>query len=355
MLDSFTDAERLARQWQIDAEDITLIALNSCGLRSTLPVARARFRLRLDSRPDQQLYFILSLGRDKSPFELQGSEIKLNGVRIATVDALEDDDAVLGYWRNGKKVLTLNSNARSQCTGCVFCPNTMEAASDPRLAALDDLTTYFAAVVEDFDLPDMSGVDTVTICTGCFRYESLALQHLGKVREAMSSQACAGDIHFLSSVLTTDSGLDDAASLGPFHLTLTAECFGRRDLMLKESKARLSPDDMIDVLGRAKDRGLATDFTYIVGLDEPELAQRYLTRLAEVTTTFPRLQVYQSHNDFMDFFIADGARAIEYYLGMRRMIEDICGPTALRPRSWENYRPLWYFSFADEPLQSARI
>lgn len=355
MITDLDHATRLSRTWNINAEDILLIALNACGVRSRLPGNRMRFRLRLDSRPEEQFYLILSLGRKDSPFELDEHEIQLHGSRIASVDAVEDDDAVLGYWRNGHKVFTLNSNARSQCTGCVFCPNTLEAASDPRLDAVEDLEAYFAAVVADFGLGDMSGVETVTVCTGCFHYERLAIEHLRQVRTAMGAHGCAGTIHFLTSVLTTADGLDAAASIGPFHLTLTAECFSRRPVILKESKAELTPEAMVDLLGAAKQRGVTTDFTHIVGLDPPEVALRHLTALARVTTTFPRLQVYQSHNPFMDVFLADGARDIEFYLRMRKQIEELFGPTGLRPRSWENYRPLWYLTFADEPLTGTRI
>ncbi|MGC9667698.1 hypothetical protein ACNTMW_14220 [Planosporangium sp. 12N6] len=355
MINSLEQVSSLSREWGINEEDILLIALNSCGVRSRLDKARMRFRLRLDSRPDEQLYLILSLGRSGSPFELDEHRLCLNGRRIGVVDALEDDDAVLGYWRNGRKVLTLNSNARSQCTGCVFCPNTLEASSDPRLAALADLDAYLAAIVSDFDLRDLSEVETVTVCTGCFHYEHLAVDHLRQVRAAMAAHGCSGDIHFLSSVLTSREGLDKAAAIGPFHLTLTAECFSRRPLILKESKARLTPTQMVEVLATAKDRGIVTDFTYIVGLDSPEVAVEHLTRFVPVTTTFPRFQVYQPHNDLMDVFAADGAREIEYYLRMRRELERLFAPTGLRPRSWENYRPLWYFSFADEPLSGTRI
>lgn len=355
MLTDRAHADRMSKQWGIDADDVLLIALNSCGMRSTLEASRLRFRLRLDTHPDEQLYMILSLGRRDSPFELVGNDIHLNGSRIATVDAAEDDDAVLGYWRNGRKVLTLNSNARSQCTGCVFCPNTLEESSDPRLSALDDLDSYFAAITDDFSLGDMSGVEKVTVCTGCFQHEHLAVEHLRQVRSAMSHQNCDGAIHFLSSVITTDSGVQAIADLGPFHLTLTGECFTRRGIILKESKARLGPAEMVDVLGRAKATGVSTDFTYIVGLDDPEVALRHLTDFVPVTTTFPRFQVYQSHSSLMDMFVADGARDIEFYLHMRRELEELFGPTGLRPQSWENYRPLWYFTFAGEPLTGARI
>jgi hypothetical protein len=223
------------------------------------------------------------------------------------------------------------------------------------LAALDDLHSYFAAIAENFAMADMSGVEKVTVCTGCFHHEHLALRHLAEVREAMAGQGCSGAIHFLSSVLTTPAGLDAAAQIGPFHLTLTAECFTRRGVILKESKAKLAPAQMVRVLGDAAERGISTDFTYIVGLDPAEVAIKQLAEFIPVTTTFPRFQVYQAHNNLMDVFLADGARTIEFYLHMRREIEELFGPTGLRPQPWENYRPLWYFSFADEPLTGTRI
>lgn len=355
MLTDRAHANRLSRRWGVPADDVLLIALNSCGMRSDRPGSRLRFRLRLDSRPEEQLYLILSLDRRHSPFELVGEEIRLHGERIATVDAVEDDDAVLGYWRKGRKVLTLNSNARSQCTGCVFCPNTLEESSDPRLKQLDDLSAYFAAITEDFALGDLSGVETVTVCTGCFHHEHLALEHLRQVRAAMGEQNCSGAIHFLSSVITSDDGIRALTELAPFHLTLTAECFTQRGVILKESKAKLEPAEMVDVLGRAATAGVTTDFTYIVGLDEPTRAVDQLAEFVPVTTTFPRFQVYQAHTGLMDLFVADGARDIEFYLRMRRELEELFGPSGLRPQSWENYRPLWYFSFAGEPLTSERI
>lgn len=332
-----------------------LIALNKAGVRSDIRKPRMRVALRLESRPEEAMFLILSLGRIDSPFRLDENEITLHGRRVATIEALEDDDAVLGYFRNGHRVLTLNSNARSQCIGCAFCPNTMEAASDPRLAALDDLDAYLTALESDFEMDDLSGVDTVTICTGCFHYEHLALDHLRQVRESMTAHGCTGNIHFLSSVLTSDEGLDAAAEIGPFHLTTTIECFDRRGEILKQSKAKLTPADVVPLLARAQDRGIKADYTYIVGLDDQGLAEEYLAQYAPLTTTFPRFQIFQPHTAFMDVYVAAGGHQMEYYLSMRKMIEKLFVNTPLRPRSWENYRPLWYFSFADEDLQCVRI
>jgi hypothetical protein len=170
----------------------------------------------------------------------------------------------------------------------------------------------------------------------------------------MKSHGSTGTLHFLSSVIASPEGLDRAAELGPFHLTLTAECFSRRPLILKESKARLSPADMVRVLGLAADRGITTDFTYIVGLDDADVAEKYLAEFVPVTTTFPRFQVYQAHNPFMDIYRAPGSDRIEFYLDMRGRIERLFGASGLRPRWWQNYRSLWCFTFAGEPLLGSK-
>ncbi|KOU43634.1 hypothetical protein ADK54_17400 [Streptomyces sp. WM6378] len=354
MLESVRHLEQVAREWNINREDVLLIALNASGARSPLAKPRMRFKLRLDSRPDTPLFLILSLGWQDSPFELDEHELRLNGEKVGEVDGIEDDDAVLGYWRNGTRMLTLNSNARSQCTGCVFCPNTLEDASDPSIKALD-LSGYLGALAANSGMTSLASVETVTVCTGCFLYEHLALAHLTEVRAAMGANGCTGTLHFLSSVLTSEAGLDAAADLGPFHLTLTAECFTERRQILKESKAKLTPAEMVTALGRAKQRGLTTDFTYIVGLDPLDDAVEHLKTFVPVTTTFPRFQTYQAHNPFMDVYRTPGSATIEWHLAMRRSLEELFGPTGLRPQWWQNYRSPWCFTFAGEELTGAKI
>ncbi|MGW1144261.1 radical SAM protein [Streptomyces sp. NPDC002454] len=354
MLESVRHLEQVARTWNVNTEDVLLIALSASGARSPLTKPRMRFRLRLDSRPADPLFLILSLGRRDSPFELDEHELRLGGVKVGEVDGIEDDDAVLGYWRNGTKMLTLNSNARSQCTGCVFCPNTLEDASDPRIRPLD-LSGYLAALAANSGMDDLSAVDTVTVCTGCFLYEDLAVEHLTEVRSAMRGNGCTGTLHFLSSVLTSERGLDAAAGLGPFHLTLTAECFTERRQILKESKAKLTPAEMVTALDRAKRRDLTTDFTYIVGLDPLEDAIENLKRFVPVTTAFPRFQTYQAHNPFMDVYRTPGSETIEWHLSMRRCLEELFEDGGLRPQWWQNYRSPWCFTFAGEELTGAKV
>jgi len=346
----------LSEKYGVNEEDIFFIALNACGVKSDLKHPRMRFRLRLLSRPEEQFFFILALGRTKSPFELKEDRILFRGELFAYVDCLEDDDAVISYFRKGQKVLTLNSNARSQCTGCIFCPNTLEDASDPRLAAIDDLERYFAVLEAEFGRPALQELEKTTVCTGCFHEEEPALEHLERVRRVLDRRDSKSQIHFLSSVLKSAEGLDVVADkIAPFHLTLTIECFTNRSVILKQSKANLQFEEMCQVLQRSKERGFDTDFTYIVGLDPEEESLEKLRRVKDHVTTFPRLQVYQAHNSFMQYFAAPEATNIEFFLRMRKGIEDIFIDTDMRPQSWENYRPLWYFTFAGEELNCARV
>ncbi|MDQ1022641.1 hypothetical protein QF035_000223 [Streptomyces umbrinus] len=89
MLTSVRHLDQLAREWNINPEDVLLIALNASGARSPLDKPRMHFQLRLDSRPDTPLYLILSLGRHDSPFELDEHELRLGGEKVGEVDGCE--------------------------------------------------------------------------------------------------------------------------------------------------------------------------------------------------------------------------------------------------------------------------
>jgi hypothetical protein len=312
-----------------------------------------RFRLQLDSNPEP-VFLILSLGREDSPFEIDSQELRLGGERVGQVTGIEDDDAVLGYWRNSGRVLTLNSNARSQCVGCAFCPNTLEGAADPALSR-HQLSSALGTLAAQSGMADLTGMETLTVCTGCFLYEHLALEHLSQVRAAMTDHGNRGKLQFLSSVLTSEEGLRTAAELGPFHLTLTAECFTQRRNLLKESKASLTPQEMVQVLGRARSLGITTDFTYIVGLDPMDTAIETLADFVPVTSTFPRLQIYQAHTPLMDIHRTPGSETLDWHLEMRRRLEELFAETSMRPQWWENYRSPWCFSFNGQRLTGAKI
>jgi hypothetical protein len=273
---------------------------------------------------------------------------------MKNVQRVDADEAVGGYFRNGGRAATLNPNARSRCVGCAFCPNTLEAAADPRLSEERELGELFEVMREQHPRHDLTELEEVTVSTGCFEREAAAVEHLLGLRRVLDVSGIVARIGFLSSVIGTDDAFAQlAAHVAPFVLRLTVECFTRRDLMLKASKARLQPSAMPDLLGRARAAGLDASYTYVVGLDPLPDLRAGVAGLTPHISAFPNFQVYQAHNAIMSGLRSPGADAIEFYLQARRDIEQIMTATGLRPQAWEGYRPLWYFTFAGEELVRA--
>jgi hypothetical protein len=348
------DIARLAARYEVPLEDALLIALNLYGISSDQNRHRARVTVTLADDPSVPWMIIVPLNAYQSPFVLRGEDLLVGDQVIARVQRIDADEAVGGYFRNGGRAATLNPNARSRCVGCAFCPNTLEAAADPRLAEERELTELLAAMVEQHPRRDLTELQEITVSTGCFEREDAAVSHLVGLRGVLAEHGITARIGFLTSVIGSDDAFDRlAADVAPFVLRLTAECFTRRDLMLKASKATLRYEQMPSLLSRAKVAGIGTSYTYIVGLDSMDQLRRGVADLSEHVTEFPNFQVYQAHNSIMEGLRVAGAEDLEFYLQARAEIERIVGPTGLRPVAWECYRPLWYFSFGGERLVGA--
>src|SRR6266700_2627327 len=99
MLTPYSEASEISRTSSICLEDILLISLNALGLRWKPGSHRQRLRLRITTKPEEELRLILSAERDASPFELIGDKICLEQEVIGMTRELEDDSAVIGYLR----------------------------------------------------------------------------------------------------------------------------------------------------------------------------------------------------------------------------------------------------------------
>ncbi|MFJ5721035.1 hypothetical protein [Streptomyces sp. NPDC093149] len=343
--------ERAALTYGVPVEDVLLIAVNLYGITSDQDRHRARVTLRLVRRPDVPWQIIVPLNRPASPFLLRGDELSLNGEVIAHVERIDADEAVGGYFRNGGRAVTLNPNARSRCVGCGWCPNTLEAAADPRLQEEQGLDDLLRALGEQHPRRNMAELTEVTVSTGCFEREEAAVAHLTALRPALERAGIGARIGFLTSVLRSDEAFRTIASqVAPFVLRLTAEHFTRREALMKSTKADLRPEQMPDLLARARAAGLDTSYTYIVGLDPMEALVRGVNALARMVNAFPNYQVFQAHTVMMQCMRTPGAESLEYYLQARTAIERAMAPTGLKPVGWECYRPLWYFTYAGEDL-----
>jgi hypothetical protein len=355
MRPTLSEIVRLSDEYEIPQLDTLMIAANAEGARTELPFPRARMQLRpLDSVEAWQI--ILPLDSPDSPLVLDEDGLRLDGEHIADLIACENDDVVLTYLRAGGRSLTLNTHSRSTCTGCLFCPNVIEDAADATLNTEKQLAELLRWQIADNGWPDLSGVEIITVCTGCFQTPAAAIAHMVALRRAADRYAFTGRLHLLSSVIRERADLERlAAEAAPFHLTLTLECFTRRNLLLKDTKASLTLDDACRILDDCADLGMLGDFTYVVGLDPLADTVAGLRRLAERVTAFPRLQVFQAHNQYMRAARNARAESLDYYLNVRGEVEGDFARRGLAPKSWENYRPLWYSSYAGGPVAGPRV
>jgi len=335
--------------------DVLMIALNTFGVASELDYPRSRMRIRpLDALESWQI--ILPLDVAASPFSLHDDAIWLGRSAVAEVVALENDDVVLTYLRAGGRSLTLNTYSRSTCTGCLFCPNVIEDAADATLTTEAELDKVLSWVCAESQWVDLSDVEVITVCSGCFHTPDAAISHMTALRHAARTRGFDGRLHLLSSVVRARRDLERlAAEAGPFHLTLTLECFSRREQLLRASKASLTLAGACEILDDCHGLGILGDFTYVAGLDAYEDARAGLKLLAEHATTFPRIQVFQAHNGLMRRARNSDATNLNYYLGLRRSIEGPYAARDLAPKSWENYRPLWYTAFAGHEVTGPRV
>ncbi|MFP5274547.1 radical SAM protein [Coleofasciculus sp.] len=343
--------EELSRAYDVPLLDIQLMALNLYGIASNIGDNRARMKVYLDADPTTEWHLIVPTSQPMSPYELIDNILFCFGKRIAFVRLVEHDDARLGYARVGEQVLTLNTNKRSTCTGCVFCPNTLADSNDPRLSqSEDEIRQWLSAFLLEHGWSNLSSIREINLSTGCFGEESKAISHLTELRVLLNEFSFRGRLGILSSVIQTDEGMKALAELSPFALFITLECVTRRDLLLKESKASLQPAEAVRVLMRAREADVDTGVMLVVGLDPLSEATNWLSEAVPYLTDFPNLQIFQSHSPYMNLFRTKGAEALEFFLTARHNFESILLPTSLRPQRWQNYRPLWYYKFGSEEL-----
>jgi hypothetical protein len=352
---SLKNLDNLAKKYGVPWLDVLFIATNAEGARTTLEHPRARMQLR-PNESEESWQIILPLDNPDSPFMLSDEGLWIDEQLVADLLGIENDDVVLTYLRAGGRSLTLNTHSRSTCIGCLFCPNVIEDAADATLDGVEELSRLLSWVEADNDWADLSDVEVITVCSGCFQHGDAAVTHMSALRKAASQHRFKGRLHLLSSVVRERKHLEQLAeTAGPFHLTLTLECFTRRNILLKDTKASLTLDESCRILDVCAELGILGDFTYVAGLDSFEDAVNGLRQLAPHVTTFPRIQIFQAHNDYMRRTRTPEAESVDFYLNLRNTIEADFSTRSLAPLSWENYRPLWYSTFAGKPVQGPRI
>ena len=276
---------------------------------------------------------------------------------IATTYEIENDDCASSYFRKSNTVITLNSNRRSECRGCLFCPNNLELNSeDMNLNTSEKILSHFKEIMGRRNIENLAEIERITICTGCFGSEEKALRHLIRVYDVITALGFKGKFHYIGSEILSDDAFDVIyKNVKKFMYTFTVECFTNREKMLNRIKSNISIEMYLNNMRKCKKMGFDTNIIYVLGLDPLDKTIEGLGYFIQESSLFPLINIFQPHVPEHYDLLSPDAHSMDYYLAVRKFVEYKYKDTGIRPQSWECYRPLWYYKFDEEKLNCIRI
>lgn len=350
------DLLKLSKKYNVPIEDIMFIYLNISGINAPGKFPRMRTNIKQLTK-DEVFYFGLA-NREESPFLLNGDDIIFENQPFAKLVNLENDDCASSYFRKNKTVITLNSNRRSTCRGCKFCPNNLELNSeDDNLNTEEKMLKHFHELLNDNNKKDLSFLERITVCTGCFNNEQNAVEHMLLVNKVAKGLNFDGTIHYIGSEIKSSDAMSTIKNnIEKFMYTFTVECFTNRYLILRGNKASLTLEAYKKLMLKAMEHGFVVNYIYILGLDDFEDIKKYMEELKYYVNYFPSINLFQPHvSDHNELISLDAMYKIEYYLKTRAFLEQLYSDAHFKPYSWECYRPLWYFTYNGKTNNETRI
>lgn len=333
MINNIEDFKYLEQEYNIPFHELFTIDLNLSGIAIDLNFSRIRFSLCLQN--GKLLSF--SVENDKSSFyEIKSNKLFFKGIFLFDVVDLQEDICEIFYTRKKGKVLCFNPNNRSSCSGCRFC---YQAKSNDKQNISDGmLKNVFEVWLQHNNLKDLSHLEQVSVVTGCFKNESVAVDYLIKLREVLLLLGFKNEILFFG-IISNILNIQRLAHIKPLQLCFTIECFENRDYFLREKK-NLQLNQIKVLMQKSIDEGIKTTFSYIVGLDALDTFKENILLYKDCVNSFPIFSLFQTNKERIKYRNEE-ALNIEYYLQCRKYVETIFNTTDLLPNSWNNYRSLW--------------
>lgn len=363
MLESPSETLTLSKIYNVPPEDILFLDFSLSGIKFHLPYSRIRFEFIPVNRPyfetsfkmNTTKYFFALPTNSNSPYHIKCGYLTAKREIIGHVKNLANDTCDSSYPRREGTVLNLNPVSKSLCHGCKFCHTLLQEAQDieEALQSEPDLRRFIKTWLEKCKIPDLSHIIQVAIVTGCFGSEQKVIEWLKMARKVLDEYKFNGELFYYGSEIITEKALDELKDVKPFGLCLSLECFENREWMLRNIKARITIEDAKRILARATERGFRTNFSYILGLELLDAMEKGFEELLPHINSFPVINILQVHRGQDKLRCAD-AWNIDYYMKARKRLEEMFETTGMRPRSWENYRSLWYLKFGDEVLDDIR-
>jgi len=356
-----------AYAYGIPLEDVLFIDLNRQGVITDIPHERIRFYFKLINDPRfkesnergvKDYFFGLPTPELDSDYALSGGKILLRGKEIGAVNDVQNDTCDSTYPRREGTVLNLNIKSKSTCHGCAFCHTFKQTPRDlyGKEKSPKELTEILVKEwLEKYSRQDLSYLYRLDILTGCFGGEEELVKSLFDVRETFSKYRYRGEIFYFGSEITSKQAFDKLEAIKPFGFCLSLECFSNREKLLKKHKANITLEDAKQILATSKDKGFGTQFSYVLGLEPKEIVVEGMEEFLSLVNRLPVINVFQPHTMEQRKLLVQEARSLDYFLDIRKEMERIFGPTGYRPRTWGNYRCLWYLKFANEKLEGSRL
>lgn len=353
---SYEDIINYSLKFNIPVIDVIFIALNRYGVKYGEKEDRMRFVL-TPNMHDEDFFFALGVNTSKTPFEIIDNKLYMYKEEIGIITDMERDTCSETYFRKNKQAMTLNSNSRSTCAGCRFC-GTYKLSSEERenFSNEDEIVSFIGDLLKENDLNDLKQMESITVCTGCFKTERDLVSHLILLRKAFDRFNFNGEIRYIGSqIQTMDSLYRIKDEIGKFGLLVTTEKFVGREEIMRKEKANLTLELSKEFLRKAGDLGFESTFLYILGLEELKIVKKYMEYMKDSVNKFPIVQIYQNYTRSQEDYRCKEAKNLEYYLKARKMLEEIFYEEYFSPESWENYRSLYYTEFKGNPYKKVRI
>ena len=347
---NYKDLENLSKEFDVPVEDILFIALNRYGVVYDTEDNRIRFYLKLNTL-NEEFFFAVCVNTYPSPFSIKGNELFLDNMKVGDLIGIEKDTCTSTYFRKGHSAMTVNSNSRSQCAGCKFCGTyKLDSDENENLTSKQSIIDYYKQVIKENNFKDLQDLYQITVCTGCFASENELVEHLILLKKTLKENfGFNGKINYIGSQLRSPEKLKKIQEeIGDFSLYITTEKFTGREDIMRPEKASLTFDNTIKLLNTAKSLGFTTSILYILGLENLDIVIEYFTKLVPHINKFPDVQIYQDYTPEQENYRCEDAKDFKYYLKARKFFEDTFASTTLKPRSWENYRSLYYTQFNHE-------
>ena len=348
----------LSRKYDVPIEEIGLIDFNRTGVCLDAEEVKVGFRTRFNATlfyDNDFSWFALPVRTSKdSEFHARNGSLCFSGEQIGVMDQPVLDTCNTSYQR-GEHLLNLNSRSRSNCAGCKACVHNDKSLYDDtvikdhqELKTKRDLHRFFE--LEEQRGLNVKDLEQIAVVTGLFADETDALQHMKDVADVAKDFDFHGEILYFGCQIMSPSAIEQFAMLGNTSIVFAIDNFAERKSKLSRAKSSISLTDFHESMAIAKTSGIQTTFAYVVGLDNLDDLSRGFAYFEEVCTRFPVANIFQIQTDLQVRAINDEAKNLEYYVCARKRIEDIFATNAMRPRRWENYRPLWYRKFGNELL-----